>query len=149
MRLLLFGCNPCLPREIAGKNCRGLRVGGKMKKTGFLWLLMVRTALATAQTSTVAATPDANGIIDTSVNTPFVRFQTPTSADLYCAGFLTKEHIPDSKYVNGVLQTPASTKFGIGDLVYLAGGGYQAGQLYSVIREMRDLNEYDIYADRK
>jgi hypothetical protein len=116
-----------------------------MKKTGMLLLLMATATLAVAQQSTTAITPDASGIVNTSVNVPFVRFQTPTAADIYCAGFLTKDRVPDANYVNGGLQTPTSTKFETGELVYLAGTGYQAGQLYSIIREMRDVNEYEIY----
>jgi hypothetical protein len=118
-----------------------------MKKTGMLLLLMVTATLAVAQqsTTTTASTPDASGIVNTSVNVPFVRFQTPTAADIYCAGFLTKDRLPDANYVNGGLQTPTSTKFETGELVYLAGSGYQAGQLYSIVREMRDANEYEIY----
>ena len=114
-----------------------------MKKTGLLLLFVA--ALAVAQPATMASTPDANGIINTPVNVPFVRFQTPTAADIYCAGFITKERIPDANYVNGGLETPTSTKFEIGELIYLAGSGYQAGQLYSIVREMRDINEYEIY----
>jgi hypothetical protein len=34
-------------------------------------------------------------------------------------------------------------------LVYLAGSGYQAGQLYSIVRELRDVNEYEIYPGQK
>ena len=120
-----------------------------MKKTGLLLLLMVTATLAVAQQSTTATTPDASGIVNTSVNVPFVRFQTPTAADIYCAGFLTKDRVPDANYVNGGLQTPTSTKFEIGELVYLAGSGYQAGQLYSIVREMRDVNEYEIYPGKK
>lgn len=116
-----------------------------MKKTGLLLVLTVAATLAVAQQSTTASTPDASGIVNTSVNVPFVRFQTPTTADIYCAGFLTKDRVPDANYVNGGLQTPTSTKFETGELVYLAGSGYQAGQLYSIIREMRDANEYEIY----
>jgi len=116
-----------------------------MKKTGMLLLLTVTATLAVAQQSTTASTPDASGIVNTSVNVPFVRFQTPTAADIYCAGFLTKDRVPDANYVNGGLQTPTSTKFETGELVYLAGTGYQAGQLYSIIREMRDVNEYEVY----
>ena len=116
-----------------------------MKKTGLLLVLTVAATLAVAQQSTTASTPDASGIVNTSVNVPFVRFQTPTAADIYCAGFLTKDRVPDANYVNGGLQTPTSTKFETGELVYLAGSGYQAGQLYSIIREMRDVNEYEIY----
>ena len=120
-----------------------------MKKTGLLLLLTVTATLAVAQQSLTASTPDASGIINTSVNVPFVRFQTPTAADIYCAGFLTKDRVPDANYVNGGLQTPTSTKFETGELVYLAGSGYQAGQLYTIVREMRDLNEYEIYPGQR
>jgi hypothetical protein len=83
------------------------------------------------------------------VNVPFVRFQTPTTADIYCAGFLTKERIPDANYVDGGLNTPTSTKFEIGELIYLNGKNYQAGQLYSIVREARDVNEYELYAGQR
>ena len=118
-----------------------------MKKTGLLLLLtvMVTATFAVAQQSTTASTPDASGIVNTAVNVPFVRYQTPTAADIYCAGFITKDRIPDANYVNGGLQTPASTKYQNGELIYLAGSGYQAGQLYSIIRELRDVNEYELY----
>jgi len=120
-----------------------------MKKTGLLLLLTMAATLAVAQQSTMAVTPDTDGIVHTSVNVPFVRFQTPTAADIYCAGFITKNRIPDANYVNGGLQTPTSTKFEIGELVYLAGTGYQAGQLYSIVREVRDVNEYEIYQGQR
>ena len=118
-----------------------------MKKTGLLLLLtvMVTATFVVAQQSTTASTPEASGIVNTSGNVPFVRFQTPTAADIYCAGFLTKDRIPDANYVNGGLETPTSTKFEIGELVYLAGSGYQAGQLYSIVRELRDVNAYELY----
>jgi hypothetical protein len=114
-----------------------------MKKTGLL-LLLVAT-FAVAQQSTTASSPDADDIIHTAVNVPFVRFQTPTQADIYCAGFISKDRVPDANYVNGGVNTPTSTKFEIGELVYLAGSGYQVGQLYSIVREIRDVNEYEIY----
>ena len=121
-----------------------------MKKTGLLLLLMVTATFVVAQQqSTVAVTPDESGIVHTAVNVPFVRYQTPTAADIYCAGFLTKERIPDANYVNGGLETPTSTKFEIGELIYLAGSGYQTGQLYSIVREVRDVNEYEIYPGQR
>ena len=122
-----------------------------MKKTGLLLLLtvMVTATFVVAQQSTTASTPEASGIVNTSVNVPFVRYQTPTAADIYCAGFITKDRIPDANYVNGGLQTPISTKFQNGELVYLAGSGYQAGQLYSIVRELRDVNEYELYTGQR
>jgi hypothetical protein len=117
-----------------------------MKKTGPLLLLLMTATLAMPQQGPMtASTPDSTGIVNTSVNVPFVRYQTPTAADIYCAGFISKDRLPDANYVNGGLQTPTSTKFETGELVYLAGSGYQPGQLYSIVREMRDVNEYEIY----
>jgi hypothetical protein len=117
-----------------------------MKKTVLLLLLMVTATFAVAQQASImASTPEADGIIHTAVNVPFVRFQTPDQQDLYCAGFITKQRIPNANYVNGGLNTPTSTKFEVGELVYLAGSGYQAGQLYSIVRAIRDVNEYELY----
>jgi len=117
-----------------------------MKKTGLLLVLLASLAAAQPSvTSTMVATPDASGIVNTSVNVPFVRYQTPTAADVYCAGFISKERLPDANYVNGGLQSPTSTKFETGELVYLAGKSYQVGQLYSIVRELHDVNEYEIY----
>lgn len=119
-----------------------------MKKTGLLVVLV--TGLAFAQTSapvasTMPATPNDKGLVETSASVPFVRFQTPTQADIYCAGFVSKSKVPDAKYVNGGLQTPTSTKFETGELVYLTGKDYQVGSLYTIVRELRDVNEYEIY----
>jgi hypothetical protein len=117
-----------------------------MKKTGLLVLLAASFACAQSTlTSTMVATPDASGIVPTTRSVPFVRYQTPTNADLNCAGFISKNRVPDSNYVTGGLETPTDTKFENGEIVYLAGSSYQVGQLYSIVRELRDVNEYEIY----
>jgi hypothetical protein len=119
-----------------------------MKKTGLLLLLVAGLACAQSApsvTSTMVATPNANGIVDTTVGVPFVRYQTPTQADLYCAGFISKDRLPDANYINGGLASPDGTKFEIGEVVYLSGSGYQVGQLYSVVRELKDVNKYEMY----
>jgi len=120
-----------------------------MKKTGLLLLILAAATWAMAQQSTTAMSPEADGLVHTTANLPFVRYQTPTAADIYCAGFLTKERVPNANYVNGGLETPTSTKFEVGELVYLAGSGYQVGQLYSVVRELRDVNEFEIYPGQR
>jgi len=117
-----------------------------MKKTGLLVLLVASFACAQSMlTSTMVATPDSSGIVPTTRSVPFVRFQTPTAADLYCAGFISKSRVPDANYVTGGLETPTDTKFETGEIVYLHGSSYQVGQLYSIVRELRDINEYEIY----
>lgn len=117
-----------------------------MKKTGLLLLLAAGLVCAqTSPTSTVPAQPDASGIVPTSVSVPFVRYQTPTASDIYCAGFIAKSRVPDANFVTGGLETPTSTKFEYPELVYLRGTGYQVGQLYSIVRELQDINQYEIY----
>ena len=120
-----------------------------MKKTGLLVLLLATVAAAQQGAPSAASTPDSSGIVSTSVSVPTVRYQTPTPADLYCAGFITAQHVPDANFVDGGLQTPSTTKFTNGEMVYLAGTGYQAGQLYTILRELRDVNEYELYTGQR
>jgi len=115
-----------------------------MKKTGLLVLLMVTMAAAQQ-----AGSSDPAGVIATTGNVPVARYQTPTAADLYCAGFISKERVPDAKYVNGGLQTPNTTKFTNGEMVYLSGTGYQTGQEFTIVRELRDVNEYEFFEGQR
>jgi len=114
-----------------------------MKKTGLLLLLLAVSAAAQEASS------DGNGVVSTSSNVPTVRYQTPTSADLYCAGFVSKDRVPDANFVNGGLQTPSTTKFTNGEIVYLSGTGYQQGQQYTILRELRDVNEYELFPGQR
>src|SRR5258705_12775268 len=117
-----------------------------MKKTGLLLLLMAATAFA--QDATMASAGDANapqGTAPTSVSFPIERVQTPTYADMYCAGFISKTLMPNANYVAGGLQTPNTTKFVTGDIVYLAGNGYTLGGQYSILRELKDQNRYEVF----
>jgi hypothetical protein len=84
--------------------------------------------------------------VPTTVSFPIERVQTPTYADLYCAGFVSKQLLPNANFVAGGLQTPNTTKFANGQMVYLAGGGYQAGQQYTILRELQDMDRYEIFA---
>jgi hypothetical protein len=69
----------------------------------------------------------------------------PTYADIYCSGFISRQILPDANFVAGGLQTPSTTKFTKDDVVYLMGSGYTAGAEYEIIRELRDLDEYEMY----
>ena len=117
-----------------------------MKKTGLL--LVLCAALSYAQQNTVATTGDQGSSstpIMTAGSFPFERMQTPTTADLYCAGFISEHPMPNADYVAGGLNTPTASKFENGDLIYLAGSGYQVGQEYSVLRELVDPNEAELF----
>ena len=81
--------------------------GGNMKKA---WPLLVLCLAATAMAQqTDSAAGDQAAPQETSASFPVVRINTPTHADIYCAGFVGKP-LPNSKFVAGGLQTPNTTK---------------------------------------
>jgi hypothetical protein len=115
-----------------------------MKKTGLFVLLLAATAWA--QSGTDASSVEApQGTSPTSASFPTERVQTPTYADVYCSGFINKQILPDANYVAGGLQTPSTTKFTRGDMVYLFGTGYSAGMELEIVRALRDINEYEVF----
>lgn len=113
-----------------------------MKKTGLL--LVLCATLACAQQDSMPDNSPASTVA-TPANFPTERVQTPTSADLYCAGFISPQLQPNANFVAGGLQTPNTTKFVNGDLIYLAGSGYQAGAQYSILRELRNPQKYELF----
>jgi len=110
-------------------------------------MLLLATA-AWAQSGD-AGTEAPQGTAPTSVSFPTERVQTPTYADIYCAGFISKQLLPDANYISGGLETPTTTKFTRGDMIYLAGSGYSVGAEYEVVRALRDVNEYEVYPGEK
>ena len=47
------------------------------------------------------------------------------------------------------MQTPTTTKFTRGDIIYLQGTGYSAGAEYEIVRALRDVNEYETFPGQK
>src|SRR5580765_6070100 len=112
-------------------------LGGKMKKTGLLILLLA--VAASAQDASPAADANApQGTAPTSVSFPIERVQTPTYADMYCAGFIRKSLMANADFVASGLETPNTTKVVTAGIVYLAGGGYTLGGQYSILRGVKD-----------
>jgi hypothetical protein len=118
-----------------------------MKKTGLIVLLLATAAWAQSGPDATADAPQ--GTSPTSASFPTLRVQMPTYADLYCAGFISKQSLPDANYVAGGVQTPSTTKFSRGDIIYLKGSGYTAGAEYEIVRALRDVNEYEIFAGQR
>src|SRR5579863_4448143 len=116
-----------------------------MKKTGLFLLLLAASAWAQAGGNSDAPPADTPaGTVPTSASFPVERVQTPTYADLYCAGFVNRQILPDSNFVAGGLQTPSTTKFTRGDMVYLEGRGYALGREYEIVRALKDIDEYEV-----
>ncbi len=121
-----------------------------MKKTGILLLLAASAAWAqSAADMNPASATTPQGTIETSANFPVQRVQMPTYADVYCAGFINRQTLPDANFVAGGLETPTDTKFVRGDIIYLKGTGYTLGAQYEVIRALRDVNEYEMFPGQK
>jgi len=121
-----------------------------MKKIGLLVILVA--AVSVAQSTPDMAPADSStpqGTISTSANFPVQRVQMPTYADVYCAGFINRQTLPDANFVAGGLQTPSTTKFVKGDVVYLKGSGYTPGAEYEIVRALRDINEYEMYPGQR
>jgi len=118
-----------------------------MKKTGLFVLLLAVSAWAQSGNDASSDTPQ--GTSPTTNSFPTERVQTPTYADLYCAGFINKQILPDANFVAGGLQTPTTTKFTRGDMIYLEGTGYSAGAEYEIVRALRDIDEYEMYPGQK
>jgi hypothetical protein len=114
-----------------------------MKKLA-ISVVMLLPALCWAQQGG-SSEPTPSGTVATSVNFPVERVQTPTTADVYCAGFIGKPVAKD-KYVMGGLESPHATRFVNGEAIYLKGQGYEAGQEYSIVRETFDANRYELFA---
>lgn len=118
-----------------------------MKKTGLL-VLLVATA-AWGQTTDPNTFQAPEGTTPTSNSFPIERIPTPTYADLYCAGFISKHLLPDASYIIGGIHTPTATHFQRGDIVYLRGTGYANGSEYEIVRALRDTNEYETFPGQK
>ncbi len=120
-----------------------------MKKTGLLVLVLATAAWAQYATDTPAGVEAPQGTAPTTNSFPGLRVQTPTYSDLYCSGFISKQTLPDANFVAGGLQTPTTTKFIRGDMIFLRGTGYTTGAEYQIVRALRDLNEYEMYPGEK
>jgi hypothetical protein len=116
-----------------------------MKKIGLLLLLAATSVGAQSGSGTAADSTTPEGTTATSVGFPIQRVQMPTYSDVYCAGFINRHSLPDANFVAGGLQTPSTTKFVNGNVVYLKGSGYTVGAQYEIIRALRDINEYEMF----
>jgi hypothetical protein len=115
-----------------------------MKRAVF-FLLPLMAGLSWAQQDMPVEEPTPSGTLATVINFPVEKVQTPSVADLYCAGFLRKPE-PKNNFVAGGTESPFNTNFANGEAIYLHGKGYEVGQQYTIIRELRDPNRYELYS---
>ena len=112
-----------------------------MKKAVLVLSLLLPGGLLAQQNATAPA-----GTVPNSLTFPTERVVAPTTSDLYCAGFIGKPVENRDRYVAGGLESPFTTRYANGDAIFLNGKGYEAGQEYTVVRELRDPNRYELFA---
>ncbi len=113
-----------------------------MKKALLFLLLLSPMAMRAQQGGADDTAPAGTGL--TSVNFPTERLVTPTASDLYCAGFVSKPIQTHHQFVAGGLESPFTTRFGTSEAVFLT-GKYEAGQQYTIVRELKDPNRYELF----
>jgi hypothetical protein len=115
-----------------------------MKKTRLLLALGLAMGVAVAQSNGGAAgQPTPQGTVSTNVNFPIESVVNPNLTDLQCAGFVDKQPVPNATYVIGGLDTPNTAHYSEGDLIFLAGQGYELGKRYRIVRELHDPNRFE------
>src|SRR5207302_6199643 len=125
-----------------------------MKKTVLLLSLVLLAVAAQAQQTdstpaNSAAEPSPEGTLPTSVSFPIERVQTPTNADIYCAGFLTKQSVPNANFVAEGIPPPKTQKIVHRDKIYLGGSGAHTGREDTILRGHGDPNQEDCFAGQQ
>jgi hypothetical protein len=116
-----------------------------MKKIGLLLILCAAISAPAQQSTPTGDQSTPAGTLPTNLNLPVERTVVATNSDLYCAGFVSKNLLPNVNFVAGGLDTPNTTNYGDGEIVYLTGKGYELGKRYTIVRELRDPNRYETY----
>jgi hypothetical protein len=70
----------------------------------------------------------------------------PTPADMYCAGFISTDKVPESTFVAAGWNSPDQTRYaGISDIIYIHGHGLKEGDRYQIVRHVKDPNHFELY----
>jgi hypothetical protein len=116
-----------------------------MKKTSLLLVLGLAIGVSAEQPPSPPEQNLPQGTVATNLNFPAERIISPTRSDLNCAGFVNPGLLPNANYVMGGLDTPNTTHYGDGEVIYLNGKGFEVGKRYAIVRELRDPNRYEMF----
>jgi len=111
-----------------------------MKRLAMLLLLCVAPVMAQQASET------SLGAAGVSSSTSLLGYSyVPTYKDIYCAGFISREHFDDRNHIVGGRLSPEVVHFGLNETVFLAGSHYRVGEKYAIIRDLHDPNRYELY----
>jgi hypothetical protein len=95
-------------------------------------------AAQSSQTSYPAPRKFELGPVPNATTSATELLSSVSHADLYCAGFITRDKYSRERYVAGGLNSPDVTGFVRGDIIYLDGADYESGTRISLIRQVKD-----------
>ena len=113
-----------------------------MKRAVLIGLMILPLCMSAQQSN--AGDPTPSGTVATSGTFPVEHVKKPTHADLYCSGFVGKE-VSRSNFVAGGVDSPFTTQYAGGELVFLKGSNYEVGKEFTVVRALRDPNRYELF----
>lgn len=108
-----------------------------MKKLALVLVILAAVAVMAQQPAAPAPPMAATNLTE--------RVAAPTLSDVYCAGFITNQLVPETNFVVAGWSTPHQTKYADRDYIYIQGGSYPDGTLLSVVRRVKDPNRYQAF----
>src|SRR5438270_321150 len=124
---------------------------GQMNKFG--WMLLLVSAFGFgqgAQQQPAPQTAKPSVSIQTVKHSQISVATAPTDVDMYCAGYITTERVPESHYVVGGQNSPDQSRYaGRSDSVFIRGSSLKEGDKYQIVRRVRDPNQYQTYKGQR
>ena len=77
------------------------------------------------------------------------RASGPTYSDQYCAGYITNKGPDAAKYVIAGAETPFQADYSTPETIFLEGSGYAEGGRYTIIRALKDPNQYEMFPGQR
>src|SRR5215467_722124 len=116
-----------------------------MKSTKLVVLLSLAAAISQAQA------PQAPQAPQPPKNKGTVGFgSTPTQADIYCAGYISAEHVPETRFVAAGGQSPDQSRYSAQhEFIFIRGKDMKEGDRFVILRHAVDPNHYESYKGQK
>ncbi len=120
-----------------------------MTRTGLVLLLAFVAFTGLEQTSR-AQTQPAHTQPQRGLGANLNFGNAPTKADMYCAGFITTDKVPDSHVLVAGIYSPDQTRYASGQhFVFIHGHDLNEGDRFTIVRHVKDINHYEIYKGQR
>lgn len=116
-----------------------------MKKTGLVLLLASIGLAGVGQISHAQAQAQPAAAQPMPIKTNRLSLgSAPTDADMYCAGFITRDKVPETRFLAAGAESPDQTRYA-SDLhpLFITGKDMNVGERYMIVRHAKDPNPYE------